>query len=52
MPRPSLPQAALTALSLLLTASPTLAKDLNALVWCDHTDPSLVEPFEEKFGSR
>ena len=23
---------------------------MNALVWCDHTDPSLVAPFEEKFG--
>lgn len=50
MPRPSLPSAALTALSLILLSSPALAKDLNALVWCDHTDPSLVAPFEEKFG--
>ena len=22
-------------------------QDLNALVWCDHTDPALIEPFEE-----
>ncbi|SDN11702.1 extracellular solute-binding protein [Vreelandella arcis] len=21
---------------------------LNALVWCDHTDPALIEPFEER----
>src|SRR6218665_3189341 len=21
--------------------------ELNALVWCDHTDPALVEPFEK-----
>lgn len=24
--------------------------ELNALVWCDHTDPELLEPFEEEFG--
>ena len=24
------------------------AKELNALVWCDHTDPALIKPFEEK----
>ncbi len=22
------------------------AEELNALVWCDHTDPALIEPFE------
>ena len=22
-------------------------EELNALVWCDHTDPALIEPFEE-----
>lgn len=26
------------------------ADELNALVWCDHTDPALIEPFEKKFG--
>jgi len=26
------------------------AEELNALVWCDHTDPALIEPFEEKHG--
>ena len=40
----------MTALALLATASPGLAQELNALVWCDHTDPALIEPFEEKFG--
>ncbi len=25
------------------------ARELNALVWCDHTDPALIEPFERKF---
>lgn len=27
-------------------------EDLNALVWCDHTDPELIRPFEEKFDVR
>lgn len=40
----------LTALGLLALASPSYAQELNALVWCDHTDPELVAPFEEKFG--
>ena len=22
-------------------------EELNALVWCDHTDPALIEPFEK-----
>ncbi len=26
------------------------AEELNALVWCDHTDPALIQPFEEKYG--
>ena len=26
------------------------AGELNALVWCDHTDPALIKPFEEKYG--
>jgi spermidine/putrescine transport system substrate-binding protein len=28
-------------------AQPT---ELNALVWCDHTDPELLQPFEEEHG--
>ena len=40
----------LTALALLTIASPGYAQELNALVWCDHTDPALIAPFEEKFG--
>ena len=39
-----------TCIALLLTATPGLAQELNALVWCDHTDPALIQPFEEKFG--
>jgi len=33
-----------------MAASPVLAQELNALVWCDHADAALVAPFEEKFG--
>ena len=40
----------LSALALLLSATPGLAQELNALVWCDHADPALIEPFEQKFG--
>jgi spermidine/putrescine transport system substrate-binding protein len=45
-------RAARTALAagLLLAAAPAGAEELNALVWCDHTDDALIKPFEEKFG--
>jgi spermidine/putrescine transport system substrate-binding protein len=37
--------------ALTLAATGALAEgELNALVWCDHTDPALIEPFEEEFG--
>lgn len=26
------------------------AEEINALVWCDHTDPGLIQPFEEATG--
>ena len=38
---------------LLLTASivysggAVAADSINALVWCDHTDPGFIQPFEE-----
>lgn len=38
------------ALSLLAVTNPAIAQELNALVWCDHTDPALIEPFEQKHG--
>ena len=42
---------ALTALALLTLATPIYAEGtLNALVWCDHTDPALIAPFEAKYG--
>jgi spermidine/putrescine transport system substrate-binding protein len=28
------------------------AQELNALVWCDHADPALLEPFETENGVR
>jgi spermidine/putrescine transport system substrate-binding protein len=36
-------------LALTAAAGPVSAQEeLNALVWCDHTDPALIQPFEEK----
>lgn len=36
------------ALTLSFTATPALAAgELNALVWCDHTDDAFIKPFEE-----
>jgi spermidine/putrescine transport system substrate-binding protein len=35
----------LSVLALTL-AAPAFSQELNALVWCDHTDPALLEPFE------
>ena len=32
-----------------MNSTPVLAQEeLNALVWCDHTDAALIEPFEKK----
>ena len=40
-------KAALSFAALVAASGPALAEDtLNALVWCDHTDPALIEPFE------
>lgn len=41
---------ALTAAS--LAGHPPLADELNALIWCDHADPALLQPFEEAHGVR
>ncbi|SMF51562.1 spermidine/putrescine transport system substrate-binding protein [Tistlia consotensis] len=44
--RPALAAAALAVLA--LRPGPAAAtEELNALVWCDHTDPALIEPFEK-----
>ena len=36
-----------TALVLAASAASAQQAELNALVWCDHTDPALIEPFEQ-----
>lgn len=38
--------------TVLLAALPgaALSQEINALVWCDHSDPALLEPFEEATG--
>jgi spermidine/putrescine transport system substrate-binding protein len=33
-----------------LVGGAAMAQELNALVWCDHTDDALIEPFEQEFG--
>ena len=33
-----------------LSGSEALAQELNALIWCDHADPALLNPFEEANG--
>ena len=43
--------AGLTAAAFaLFAASPALSQELNALIWCDHADPALLQPFEEANG--
>jgi spermidine/putrescine transport system substrate-binding protein len=36
-------------LGLLPVAVTAQTQELNALVWCDHTDDALIKPFEQKF---
>lgn len=36
--------------AVLALSSQVLAADLNALVWCDHSDPNLLKPFEDANG--
>lgn len=43
-----LPSYLLCTSALSFAATVTVAQEeLNALVWCDHTDPALIEPFEQ-----
>jgi spermidine/putrescine transport system substrate-binding protein len=37
--------AACAATTLLVAAGAAQAADLNALIWCDHSDPALLQPF-------
>ena len=39
--------AAGVAFAALFATSASATEELNALVWCDHTDPALIEPFEK-----
>lgn len=48
-------QGGAAALAVGATGLPRRARaqqELNALVWCDHTDPELLRPFEEAFDVR
>ena len=38
------------ATAALLIAGSAEAADLNALVWCDHSDPGFLKPFEDANG--
>src|SRR5215813_7777834 len=42
--------AALTATAVLPPLRSRAADEINALVWCDHSDPNLLNPFEEANG--
>ena len=42
--------AAAGIIAFLLSSTAALAADLNALIWCDHADPALLQPFEEANG--
>jgi len=53
MPRLNRRLLATTVLAGLAGTTGAMAQDtLNALVWCDHTDPALIEPFEAAHGVR
>ena len=38
------------ALASATLCGPALAEEINALVWCDHTDPAFLEPFTAATG--
>ena len=42
--------ASFAALALMASYAAASAADLNALVWCDHSDPNLLKPFEDANG--
>lgn len=39
-------------LALWSASSASAAGELNALVWCDHSDPNLLKPFEDATGAK
>lgn len=46
----TLRNALLGGTAMMLVASAAVAQELNALVWCDHTDDALIKPFEKEHG--
>lgn len=40
-------RACIAALGASISSTALAKSELNALVWCDHTDPALIEPFEK-----
>ncbi len=44
------PRLALGAVAVAGLAISAQAEELNALIWCDHSDPALLEPFETAHG--
>jgi spermidine/putrescine transport system substrate-binding protein len=44
---PTALRLSLGASVLALATAAQATEELNALVWCDHTDPALIEPFEK-----
>src|SRR5262249_13043969 len=47
----ALRKLALSATALIgLALSPAFGEDINALVWCDHSDPNFLKPFEDATG--
>src|SRR5512147_1996478 len=37
-------------LALLIAGAANAADELHALVWCDHSDPNLLKPFDDANG--
>ncbi|MEM6738565.1 MAG: extracellular solute-binding protein [Pseudomonadota bacterium] len=50
MTRPTLALALGTTSLAALASGAASAQELNALVWCDHTDDALIQPFEDAHG--
>ena len=42
--------ASMAVLALMGSYAAAGAAELNALVWCDHSDPNLLKPFEDATG--
>ena len=44
--------AVMAAVLGLAAADPAASAELNALIWCDHSDPALLKPFEDANGAK